>query len=132
MTNQNVQQQEDSMTIKCLMVTGSNEDPRCNDDWGSAYDLDLEKEYTLQELVEIASGQPRRHALWIYVGEEFEHKTSGEQYFYPWDRPECLTLIRSACILEDNDESHDDWRREIAREEGMLQGVDAYNEWMGY
>jgi len=130
--NQNVQQQGDSMTIKCLMVTGSNEDPRRNDDWGAAYDLDLEKDYTFQELEEIASGQPRRHALWIYVGEEFEHKTSGAQYFHPWDRPECLTLVRSACILEDNDESHDDWRREIAREEGMLQGVDAYNEVMGY
>ena len=26
----------------------------------------------------------------------------------------------------------DDWRREIAREEGMLNGIDSYNDWMGY
>ena len=26
----------------------------------------------------------------------------------------------------------DDWQREIAREEGMLQGVDAYNDHMGF
>lgn len=26
----------------------------------------------------------------------------------------------------------DEWRREIAREEGMLGGVDAYNDWSGY
>lgn len=24
------------------------------------------------------------------------------------------------------------WQREIAREEGMLQGIDAYNDHMGY
>jgi len=132
MNNQFTNQQGDSMTIKCLMVTGSNEDPRRNDDWGAAYDLDVSKEYTFQELVEIASGQPHRHALWVYVGEEFEHKTSGAQYFYPWDRPECLTLVRPACVLVQDDEWYDDWRREIAMEEGMLQGVEAYNETMGY
>lgn len=30
------------------------------------------------------------------------------------------------------DSGDDEWRREIAREEGMLQGVDAYNEVMGW
>ena len=30
------------------------------------------------------------------------------------------------------DDGDDEWRREIAREEGMLQGVDAYNEVMGW
>lgn len=24
------------------------------------------------------------------------------------------------------------WREEIAREEGMLNGIDSYNDWMGY
>jgi len=119
------------MKIKCLMITGSSEDPRKRDDWGAAYDLDVNKEYSLQELEEIVSWQFNRHALWVYVGEEFEHVTSGEQYFYPWDRPECLTLVRPACILEENNEQ-DDWRKEIANEEGMLQGIDAYNEFMGY
>lgn len=31
-----------------------------------------------------------------------------------------------------NDLDDDDWRREIAREEGMLNGIDSYNDWMGY
>lgn len=31
-----------------------------------------------------------------------------------------------------NDVDDDDWRREIAREEGMLNGIDSYNDWMGY
>tara|TARA_R100001163_G_C4883995_1_gene80032 strand:- start:208 stop:477 length:270 start_codon:yes stop_codon:yes gene_type:complete len=26
----------------------------------------------------------------------------------------------------------EDWRREIAREEGMLGGINAYNDYMGY
>jgi hypothetical protein len=34
-------------------------------------------------------------------------------------------------IREARDDS-DDWRREIAREAGMLGGIDAYNEVMGY
>ena len=29
-------------------------------------------------------------------------------------------------------EDHDEWRREIAREAGMLHGIDAYNDEMGY
>jgi len=31
-----------------------------------------------------------------------------------------------------NKEFNDMWRRERAMEEGMLQGIDAYNEVMGY
>jgi hypothetical protein len=33
---------------------------------------------------------------------------------------------------EASDSDDDEWRREIAREEGMLGGCDAYNEVMGY
>ena len=31
-----------------------------------------------------------------------------------------------------NDDCMDDWHREIAIEEGMLQGVNSYNDYMGY
>lgn len=118
--------------IKTLMVTGTNEDPRINDDWAAAYDLDLNKDYTYQELVAIASNQPHQRALWIYQGPEFEHKTSGAQYFHPWDHTEYLTLVRPACIIDQEDNSMNDWRKEIANEEGMLQGIKAYNDYMGY
>jgi hypothetical protein len=118
--------------IKTLMVTGSNEDPRENDDWGAAYDLDPNKDYTLLELHSMANSQPHQYALWLYHGPEFEHKTSGEQYFHPWDHTEYLTLVRPACTLEEEDNFMDDWRKEIANEEGMLHGIDAYNDWMGY
>ena len=35
---------------------------------------------------------------------------------------------------EERAPSEDDaeWRREIAREEGMLNGIDSFNDWMGY
>ena len=118
--------------IKTLMVTGTNEDPRENDDWAAAYDLDLKKDYTYQELVTIASNQPHQRALWVYHGPEFENKTTGEQYFHPWDRTDNLKLVRPACIIDEEDNSMDDWRKEIANEEGMLQGINAYNDWMGY
>jgi len=119
--------------IKTLMVTGTNKDPRGNDDWAAAYDLDPNKEYTLQDLVAIASFQPWQRALWVYQGPEFEHKTSGEKYFHPWDKTEYLTLVRPACVRkEEEDNFMDDWRKEIANEEGMLQGINAYNDCMGY
>ena len=133
MNNQSTNQKGNSMMIKCLMVTVSNEDPRSDDGWVSAYDLDLNKEYSFYDLVALCQ-QNHRYALWVYHGEEFENKYTGEQYFYPWDRPECLKLVRPACILvEDSEDSFmEDWRREIAMEEGMLQGIDSYNDWMGY
>lgn len=133
MTNQTTNQQGVSMIIKQLMVTGSNEDPRRNDDWSTAYNLDVNKEYSFHDLVAIADAYPHQHALWVYEGEEYESKTTGAQYFYPWDTDN-VKLVRPACTLEEdeNDSWYDDWRREIAREEGMLQGVDAYNDWMGY
>jgi hypothetical protein len=33
---------------------------------------------------------------------------------------------------EPNLEADEDWRQEIAREEGMLNGIDSFNDWMGY
>ena len=118
--------------IKTLMVTGTSEDPRKNDDWSAAYDLDPNKDYSLQELVAIASSQPWQRALWVYQGPEFEHKTSGAQYFHPWDTDN-VTLVRPACVnAQDDDNFMSDWRKEIANEEGMLQGIDAYNDYMGY
>lgn len=119
--------------IKTLMVTGSNEDPRENDDWAAAYDLDPNKDYTFHELVALSDSQPHQRALWVYHGPEFENKTTGEQYFHPWDHTDNLKLVRPACILdEEEDNFMDDWRKEIANEEGMLQGIDAYNDYMGY
>jgi len=31
-----------------------------------------------------------------------------------------------------DDNWREEWRQEIAREEGMLGGVQVYNDWMGY
>ena len=34
--------------------------------------------------------------------------------------------------LEDTARHNEEWRREIAHEEGMLNGINSYNDWMGY
>lgn len=142
MANQNVQQQGDSMTIKCLMITGSNDDPRRRDDWITCEALESDVEYSLGQLSLMAEHEWQ--ALWIYEGPDWEDKTKVlkrhgfglveyEKKFYPWDHPEYLTLIREASGLSrDEDEWYEAWNREIAMEEGMLQGVNAYNDWMGY
>ena len=33
---------------------------------------------------------------------------------------------------EENERDNRRWREEIAREEGMLNGINSYNDWMGY
>ena len=47
-----------------------------------------------------------------------------------------FTLEGEQYYVDDYDpndlDDDDDWRREIAREEGMLNGIDSYNDWMGY
>ena len=115
--------------IKTLMVTGSNEDPKIKDDWAAAYDLDLNKEYQLHELVEITGHHPHNRALWVYQGPEWENKLTGEQYFNPWDGDN-VKLVRPACIIEEKDDFMDEWRKEIANEAGMMGGLQAYNDHM--
>ena len=129
------------MTIKCLMVTGSNEDPRQNDDWWSSEILETGKDYTREELIALAKCDDD-DAIWVYEGEEWEDKRAYRpdrriiqfsDKFYPWDRPECFKIIRLATLPgEKEDNWIEEWRREQAVEAGMLGGCDAYNEVMGY
>ena len=35
-------------------------------------------------------------------------------------------------FMRDLEEDQRSWRQETAREEGMLNGIDSYNDWMGY
>jgi len=55
--------------------------------------------------------------------------TIREMLFCPLEK---ARQLQEAVEVEDNDDWMDDWRREIAMEAGMLHGVDAYNEAMGY
>lgn len=50
----------------------------------------------------------------LWTGED------GVQYFVDWKWP------------DDGDDWVQEWNEEIAREEGMLGGIEAYNECMGY
>ena len=136
------------MKIKRLMITGSNQSPEINDDWVTSIPLDATKDHTNEELVEIVETQYPYyvdHAMWYYVGEDYEDKANvlGKnmklvngairygQLFNPWDT-ENVELVRGAAECGGNDDWLDDWRKEIAMEAGMLGGCEAYNEVMGY
>ena len=134
------------MTIKRLMITGSNENPEVNDDWWSCKTLEAARDYTLQEMIDLANCRDDC-AIWLYEGPEYKDidNTSGENMklcngatryhhlFYPWDTSD-IKLIREADpeAVEEDDEWEDEWRREIAMEAGMMGGCDAYNDVMGY
>lgn len=55
--------------------------------------------------------------------------TIREMLFCPLEK---ARQLQEAVEVEDDDDWMDDWRREMAMEAGMLHGVDAYNEAMGY
>lgn len=145
MNNQSTQQQGVSMTIKCLMITGSNESPEVNDDWWSSKTLEAGREYSLQEMIDLANCSDDC-AIWLYEGPQWEdlENTLGNNMklcngairygmlFYPWDTDD-IKLIREAdpdAVKDDDWE--EEWRREIAMEAGMLGGCNAYNDYMGY
>ncbi len=135
------------MLIKQLMITGSNQHPEVNDDWATFIVLDVTKDYTKEQLVEIvASRYPHyvNYAMWLYEGPDYEDNTTGrllangtvvnDMAFHPWNGPH-IKLIKEA-NLHSEEESEDDWmqewRREIAMQAGMMGGCEAYNEVMGY
>ena len=131
------------MKIKRLMVTGSNEDPRVNNDWIESFVLETGKIYTNEELEKLG-GADKSMALWIYEGEDWEDKDNVEavyanghvryaEKFYPWDTDN-VELVREASDIDDEDGDGwmEEWHREIAMEAGMMGGCDAYNDAMGY
>ena len=134
--------QSTNQPIKCLMITGSNEDPRRNDDWWSVEMLEAGKDYTREELIALAKCDID-DAIWLYEGEDWEDKNVIDAHladgsvrygdkFYPWDTDH-VKLVRLASLPgEKEDNWKDEWRREQAMEAGMMGGLNAYNEVMGY
>ena len=134
--------------IKQIMITGSNQHPEINDDWGTSINLDVTKDYTKEELVDIVREKYPHyafHVIWLYEGPDYEDKTLGrklasgtivyELAFHPWDGPH-IKLIEAADLKEDqiacDDDNDEAWKQEIAMQSGMMGGCEAYNEVMGY
>tara|TARA_Y100001970_G_C13776112_1_gene622921 strand:- start:38 stop:445 length:408 start_codon:yes stop_codon:yes gene_type:complete len=134
--------------IKKIMITGSEAGPNVNDDWVTSIPLDATKDYTSEELVELVETQHPYycdHAMWYYVGEEYEDKANvlgknmqlvngAVRYGYlfnPWDTDN-FVLIQKSGMVEQSDNYDYSWRKEIAMEAGMLHGTNAYNDVMGF
>lgn len=74
------------------------------------------------------------------MGEVFDTLAAAELAFASenFDRETCFVEIdgpgvnRVRKVRDPAPVDRDEWRREIAREEGMMGGCDAYNEVMGY
>ena len=127
--------------MRALFITGGNKDPRKSDNWEATVLIEEGSDATIDQLIEMCDekycGEGR--AIWLYEGDNYEDLSTGralasgtvvyDMRFHPWDTDD-VRLIREAGVsARDRDEG---WLREIAMEEGMLHGVDAYNEVMGY
>jgi len=55
----------------------------------------------------------------------------GEELTAGFTCHDCINRQEGA-TYDDAEEDDKEWRREIAREEGMLGGCEAYNDYMGY
>ena len=60
-----------------------------------------------------------------------EHSADGEETYHHEVCNECMQDLYDE-HPQDTTVSDDEWRREQAMEAGMLHGIDAYNEMMGY
>ena len=60
-----------------------------------------------------------------------EHSADGEETYHHEVCDECMQDLYDE-HPQDTSVSDDEWRREQAMEAGMLHGIDAYNEMMGY
>ena len=71
------------------------------------------------------------------IGGEWEVDDAGSKYdfdgdeLYPWVTWEQFKREHAENMREVEADNRR-WREEIAREEGMLNGIDSYNDWMGY
>ena len=129
--------------IRALLITGSNEDPRNNDDWETSVVIAEGSNASIDELVRMCDEEynTEGRAIWLYEGDSYEDFASGRELsngavvydmlFHPWDTDN-VTLIRCAEEVEEEDTFMEDWRREIAMEAGMMGGCEAYNDVMGY
>lgn len=130
--------------MRALLITGSNEDPRDNDDWETSVVIAEGSSASIDELVRMCDEEhcTEGRAIWLYEGDSYEDFASGRELsngavvydmlFHPWDTDN-VTLVR--CVKEsdrDDDWEMRQWQRELAQEAGMLRGVNAYNETMGY
>ena len=127
--------------MKALLITEGNQDPRNNDDWRDSVMIQEDSDASIEELIELCDEEHRTEGcgIWLYDGDNYEDISSArrlsngaviyDMFFHPWDTDN-VTLIRSADPGKDDDV--DDSQLEVAMESGMLHGVNAYNDAMGY
>ena len=93
------------------------------DSWASVYPEGLTVEEILADFED-----PSRVSIW-----RCDDNKEGS-----FDDLENLVLIHDGgayteeIAQAEREEEEREWRREIAREEGMLNGIDSYNDYMGY
>lgn len=141
--------------VRMILVSWTN-DPVKDDSWvyDKAVPVELETE---QEILTWAESfvRNRFNSIFLYEGPDYygeveevlhggikysAHSVNGkrlmndsssillrELLFCPFENVKCL---REA--VEEEDDSFNEWRREIAMEEGILNGIESYNDWMGW
>jgi hypothetical protein len=96
--------------------------------WGSHPDDDNDDCWTGDDFPTLAEAE----AVFADPAPSFPFCKMADVAYVELDGPGCHKVRRNPSFVPTPDEGDEDWRREIAREEGMLNGIDSYNDWMGY
>ena len=144
--------------VRMILIAGTD-NPLSDDSWShdQAVPVELETEQEILKWAESLSGN-KFNSIFLYQGVDYRGEVNellhgGIKYdlnskrweelvndpssillrellFSPFERN--CKLLRKAIVDKDDSSTFSEWRREIAMEEGMLNGIDSYNDWMGW
>ena len=107
-----------------MFVTGSNDDPRINDDWWCSVEIDNDTK--LEDLKEFKD-HPNA-AIWTYIGPDIEDAKNP----HPWDLEfgEGPSQIYSS-RKQDLSKEINDMYKEMIKEDHMMYSAETYNDITG-
>ena len=140
-----------------MILVGWTNDPVKDDSWDydQAVPVELKSEQEILNWAESFDYGNRFKSIFLYEGPDYygeveevlhegikysAHSVNGkrlmndsssillrELLFCPFENAKCLKEA-----VEEEEDVLSEWRKEIALEEGMLNGVNSYNDWMGW
>lgn len=105
-----------------------NDKPYSVNHWGSHPDEGNDDCWTGWDFATLAEAEAEFNNPTFIAYTDFERGVA----YIQMDGPDIYRVRKNPGFKPSPEPSDREWRREIAMEEGMLNGIDSYNDWMGY